>query len=374
MRADYYRARFLGPLLATDGSVRDTSSKGFEMAHRRNAIGVTVVTTVAVGVAYVLWKRREPHLAAEPEAIVSFKHPVLIINPNSGSGKAKKIDLAGTAANLGIETVVRQKGEKIGKLAKNAVDGGCDHLIIAGGDGSLARVAKVAIERNVAFSCVPSGTRNHFAMDLGLDRSDPAKALDAAFGGVESHIDVGRIGKRVFLNNVSFGVYADAIGKSGYRSHKAESLVEAAGENVKDPGAGISVKQPSGTVHDDIGVLLVSNNPYRFIGAPDFAGRASLDTGLLGVALTNRASGTHTELDLPQVERWSAPTLTVESATEKVPVGIDGSLHKVKAPVKIHIGHGSLRVVLPTGVVKQQIRESSGVTPEALALLSGDTA
>lgn len=341
------------------------------MAHRRKVIGVTVMTAVAVGVAYVLWKRRKPHLAAEPEAIVSFKHPVLIINPNSGSGKAEKIGLAKTAANLGIETVVRKKGEKIGKLANSAVDAGCDHLIIAGGDGSLARVAKVAIKRKVAFSCVPSGTRNHFAMDLGLDRSDPAKALDAAFGGVASHVDVGRIGKRVFLNNVSFGVYADAIGASGYRSHKAESLVHAAGENVKDPGAGVSVKQPSGTVHSDIGLLLVSNNPYRFIGAPDFAGRASLDTGLLGVVLTDRPSGNHTILNHPNVERWTAPTLTVESATKKVPVGIDGSLHKVKAPVKIHVGHGSLQVVLPTGVVKQQIRESSGVTPEALAKLSG---
>jgi len=357
--------------LTMDRPVGHTSFKGFEMAHRRRVVGLTAAATAAVGVAYVLWKRRKPHLASEPEAIVSFTHPVLIINPNSGSGKAKKIDLAGTATSLGIETVVRKKGQKIGKLAEKAVDRGCDHLIIAGGDGSLARVAKVAIERNVAFSCVPSGTRNHFAMDLGLDRSDPAKALDAAFGGVASNIDVGRIGKRVFLNNMSFGIYADAIGESGYRSHKAKSLAQAADENVKDPDAGISVKQPSGKVHDDIDVLLVSNNPYRFIGAPDFAGRASLDTGLLGVILTDRASGKHTKLKHSQVKRWSAPTLTVESTTKKVPVGIDGSLHKVKAPVKIYIGHGSLLVVLPAGVVRQQIRESSDVTPEALANLSG---
>ena len=53
---------------------------------------------------------------------------------------------------------------------------------MAGGDGSLAAVAAVAIERDMPFVCVPFGTRNHFARDLGLDRDDPLGAL-AAFDG-----------------------------------------------------------------------------------------------------------------------------------------------------------------------------------------------
>jgi diacylglycerol kinase family enzyme len=341
------------------------------MMSGRRAIAVAAVTAVAAGVAYALWRRRQPHLVADPESRVSFKRPVLIINPHSGDGKAQRIDLAGAAAKLGIETVVRQQGEKISKLAESAVDGGCDHLIIAGGDGSLARVAKVAIERDVAFSCVPSGTRNHFAMDLGLDRSDPAKALDAAFDGVEFKIDVGRIGKRVFLNNVSFGIYADALSDPDYRSHRTESVIDATKETLEDPDTRLSVQGPDGTTYDDIEILLASNNPYRFIGRPDFAGRASLDTGTLGVILVDRTSTRHTDLEHSDIERWTAPTMTVASTKKKVPVGIDGSLHTLKAPVDIGVENKALRVVLATELVKREIQESSAPGREALAHLSG---
>jgi diacylglycerol kinase family enzyme len=344
-----------------------------QMKCNRRAITIVIATGVAAGVAYALAQRRQPHLIAEVEGSESFTHPVLFINPNSGSGKAAKIGLADKAEGLGIQTVVRKKGEKLGDLANTAVDNGCDHLIIAGGDGSLARIAKVAIERNVPFSCIPSGTRNHFAMDLGLDRSDPAKALQAAFGGVEFKVDVGRIGKKLFLNNVSFGVYADAIAETGYREHKAESLAEAVGEHVKDPDARLSVEDPDGTVHDDIGVLLASNNPYQFIGAPDFAGRARLDTGTLGVILTNRESVRDTNLNHSAAKRWSVPQLTVDSTHKKVHVGIDGSLHKVKAPVDIHVDHAVLRIVLPTDLIVGEIGESADIDAAALAHLSGQT-
>ena len=336
-------------------------------------IAVVIVGGVAAGVALALAKRRKPHLIAEPESSDTFTHPVLIINPHSGSGKAAKIGLTDKAEGLGIETVVRKKGEKLGDLANTAVDNGCDHLIIAGGDGSLARVAKIAIERDVPFSCIPSGTRNHFAMDLGLDRSDPTTALQTAFGGIEFRVDVGRIGKKLFLNNVSFGIYADAIAESGYREHKTESLAEAAGENIADPDARLSIEDPDGTVHADIGVLLASNNPYRFIGAPDFAGRARLDTGNLGVILADREAVGQTDLRHSDVKRWSAPQVTVGSTEKKVHVGIDGSLHKVKAPVDIHIDRGVLRVVLPTELVVGELDDAADINEAALSYLSGPT-
>ena len=341
------------------------------MKSGRRVIVVIAAVGAAAGVSYALAQRRKPHLIAEPEAKDSFKHPVLIINPHSGSGKAAKIGLAASAEKLGIETVLRKKGEKLGKLAETAVDNGCDHLIIAGGDGSLARVAKVAIKRNVPFSCVPSGTRNHFAMDLGLDRSDPTRALATAFGGVEFRVDVGRIGKRLFLNNVSFGIYADAIAKTGYREHKAESMVEAATDSAEHPNAHLSVRDAQDVLHDEIGVLLASNNPYQFIGPPDFAGRARLDTGTLGVVLTDRTDPGNSALTNRQVNQWNTEKLTVDSTKKKIPVGIDGSLHKMHAPVEVHIDHKALRVVLPTGLIKRVISASSAPDEDALAALLG---
>jgi len=341
------------------------------MTSGRRVIVVIAAVGAVAGVTYALAQRRKPHLIAEPEGTDSFNHPVLIINPHSGSGKAAKIGLVASAEKLGIETVVREKGEKLGKLAKTAVDNGCDHLIISGGDGSLARIAKVAIKRDIPFSCVPCGTRNHFAMDLGLDRSDPATALDAAFGGVEVKVDVGRIGGKLFLNNVSFGIYANAIAETGYREHRTESMVDAAGQDLVDPDSQFTVKDPDGVVHDDISVLMASNNPYRFIGSPDFAGRARLDTGTLGVVLTNRVEDEHVGLSHGQVKRWNAPSLTVDSTNKKIPVGIDGSLHKMKAPVDIHIDHKVLRVVLPRGLVEGEIIETAVPDQEALSTLSG---
>jgi diacylglycerol kinase family enzyme len=341
--------------------------------NRRTITAFAALTIVgaAIGASYAIARRRRPHIIAVPDATDTFTHPVLIINPGSGGGKAQRIGLAATARGLGIETVVRQPGEKIAALAESAVDDGCDHLIIAGGDGSLARVAKVAIERNVAFSCVPSGTRNHFAMDLGLDRDDPTKALDAAFGGVEMNVDVGRIGKKVFLNNVSFGIYANAIAEQGYREHKAASLMEATGEDIGNIRPLLSVSDAEGVPHDGIEVLLASNNPYRFNGAPDFAGRARLDTGTLGMVLADRTDLGDTAFKHSKVTRWTSPTVTVNSTKKKVHVGIDGSLHKVKTPVHIRIDRGALRVVLATGLVREEIEESTDVDRVALAHLSG---
>ena len=265
--------------------------KEFDVTWRRIAILATLTAGIAA-LAVVLRSRRAPHTIVEGQTgeTAQFTKPVLIINPGSGSGKAAKIGLAASAKGLGIETVVRAKGQKIQDLARQAVADGCDHLMIAGGDGSLARVAGVAIDLGVPFSCIPSGTRNHFAMDLGIDRADPTKALSAAFEGVPVNVDVGRINKRIFLNNVSFGVYADAIADPHYREDRTKSLVGATADTATASRSRFSVTDSEGTVHDDIGMLLASNNPYRFIGAPDFAGRARLDTGLVGVIMEDTVS------------------------------------------------------------------------------------
>jgi len=354
-------------------STEETDGKRGWRRHVKLIVGVAAVAGVGV-FAYTMWKRRQPHLIAAPVARVSSKHPVLIINPGSGGGKAKRIGLASAAAGLGIETVVRKKGQKIPELANDAVDRGADHLMIAGGDGSQARVADVAIKRDVAFSCIPSGTRNHFAMDLGLDRSDPKKALAAAFDGVEFKVDVGRIAKRLFVNNVSFGVYADAIADPDYRAHKAKSIADAAAANAEHPEKGLSVTAPDGTVHDNIGMLLASNNPYQYIGAPDFAGRAALDTGLVGVIMADRSAVDPAGIKQGELKEWTTAKLTIESAEKKVPVGIDGSLHKVKAPIDVTIDQAALRVVLPRDVARRQIEFSTGMTPEAFAHLAvGET-
>jgi len=67
------------------------------------------------------------------------------------------------------------------------------------------RLAWLDSQHDLPFLVTSAGTRNHFALDLGLDRENPAACLDALADGVEQRIDLGVIGDRTFVNNASFG-------------------------------------------------------------------------------------------------------------------------------------------------------------------------
>ncbi len=142
----------------------------------------------------------------------------LIVNPRSGGNGVE--GLLQTARALGIEYHVLSPGDDAGEIARRA---DAQVLGMAGGDGSLASVVAVAIERDLAFVCVPSGTRNHFAPDAGLDRNDPSRAL-AAFTGVERRIDVARVNGRLFMNNLSLGLYADLVSRRERHRRRGEAL------------------------------------------------------------------------------------------------------------------------------------------------------
>jgi diacylglycerol kinase family enzyme len=297
-------------------------------------------------------------------------HPILIVNPRSGNGRSLDIDLVPTAQRLGLETVTMQPGDDLASLAASCVDQGSDHLMMAGGDGSLAIVAEVAIARGIPFSCVPVGTRNHFAMDLGLDRRHPLRSLDAVFDGVERSIDVGIVAGRVFLNNVSFGLYAQAIADPDYRSHRARSMADAAVDTMRHLEGELSMTLPDGSVVADIGLLLTSNNPYRFIGPPDFAGRSALDTGSLGIVLADRRS--RRKRGTVAFTRWETPKLTVHANPAEIRAGVDGELRTFHAPIEMVIAPKALRVRIPRQTQPRRLQESiEQLNERAIVHLSG---
>ncbi len=297
-------------------------------------------------------------------------HPVLIVNPKSGNGRAADIDLVHTADRLGLETVTMQPGDDLAALATHMVDRGCDHLMMAGGDGSLAIVAEVAMARDVAFSCVPVGTRNHFAMDLGLDRSHPLRSLDAALDWSERSIDVGIVAGQVFLNNVSFGLYPRAIADAEYRSHRTRSMADAAVDTVRHLEDQITVTLPDGRVVTDVEMLLASNNPYRFIGPPDFAGRPALDAGTLGIILADRRS--RLKRGPAAFTRWETRRLVVHSGHAEIRAGVDGELRTFQAPIEVAIASKSLRVLIPRQTESTSLKESiEQLNERAIAHLSG---
>ena len=159
--------------------------------------------------------------AAEPP-----RQPVLFINPWSGGGKAAKVGLTEEAAQRGIRSVELHKGDDLRQLVHDAVAAGADGLAAAGGDGTQAIVATAAAEHGLPFACIPAGTRNHFALDLGVDRDDVVGALDAFVDGGEHVVDLGEVNGRVFVNNVSMGLYAEAVQSKGYRNAKIRTLLD----------------------------------------------------------------------------------------------------------------------------------------------------
>ena len=119
---------------------------------------------------------------------------------------------------------------------------------MAGGDGSLTTVAAVAAAYGIPFVCVPAGMRNHFALDVGVDRHDVIGALDAFTDGVERQIDMAEVNGRAFLNNASLGIYGDAVRSPAYRDAKVRTLLETAAEVM-----GPSAETPALRLVDDLG-------------------------------------------------------------------------------------------------------------------------
>src|SRR6185436_15816251 len=190
------------------------------------------------------------------------RRPVLFVNPRSGGGAAIRHRVIERARERGVEAVILGPDDDLRTRVQEVVADGADALGVAGGDGSLADGAAVAAAHGLPFVCIPVGTRNHFALDLGVDRQDVPGALDAFTDGVERLVDLGEVNGRIFLNNVSIGIYGEAVRQAGYRDAKVRTLADTA-RRVLGP----SGRMPALRLVDDTGrerarlaVLLVSNN------------------------------------------------------------------------------------------------------------------
>ena len=270
--------------------------------------------------------------------------PLLFVNPRSGGGKATRAGIVEQAPRRGIETIVLQPGADVATLARDAVERGADVLGIAGGDGSLAAVAAAAVEHDLPFVCVPAGTRNHFALDLGVDRHDVLAALDAFRDGIERRVDVGEVNGRLFLNNVSLGIYGDAVRRPTYRDAKARTLLATAA-TVLGPSAvatEVEVEDDLGRPHRDPAVVLVSNNPYSFEPGRPPGTRPRLDGGRLGVVVLYTP---HSGLPTP-ARAWTATGLEVRGSAP-VHAGIDGEAVDLTPPLRFAVRPRALRVRVP---------------------------
>ena len=233
---------------------------------------------------------------------------------------------------------------------------------MAGGDGSQAVVAALAAERGLPYACVPAGTRNHFALDLGVDRDDVVGALDAFVDGGERTVDLAEVNGRVLVNNVSLGLYAEAVQQEGYRDAKLRTLLDTVPDVIGPGGHGIDLRWtgPGGHAHHSGAAVLVSNNCYRLGRAVGSGTLPRIDDGLLGITVfgvpTDRAEGGR-RAQLPWRE-WASPDFEVDSDSP-VPAGIDGEALVLDPPLRFRIHPGALHVRIA--------RAHPGASPSAIA-------
>jgi diacylglycerol kinase family enzyme len=293
---------------------------------------------------------RMPEHPAQPPAA----RPYLIMNPRSGGGKVEKFDLKRKAEELGAEVFLMSGPEPVdvAEVAREAVARGTDLLGVAGGDGTQALVAGIAAQHGIPFMVITAGTRNHFALDLGLDRENPAACLGALSDGVELRVDLGVIGGQTFVNNASFGAYAEVVESPAYRDDKLNTTLNLlpdllqghSGAQLSARAEGVEILAPQ--------ALLVANNPY---GTGDIAGlsrRARLDRGMLGVVgvkvdSARQAVGLLRGARAAGLSVLAVKEIEITADAPHIPVGIDGEAVSLPTPVHCAIRPGALRVWVP---------------------------
>lgn len=327
---------------------------------------VLVSGTITVAAARIAYRVHVRLPQAPPP-----RRPVLFWNPRSGGGKAQRFALPSEARARGIEPIELRPGDDLQVLAREAVLRGADGLAMAGGDGSQAIVASVAAEYHLPYACIPAGTRNHFALDLGVDRNDVVGALDAFVDGGERIVDLAEVNGRVFVNNVSLGLYAEAVQREAYREAKVKTLLDvvpdvlgpqvASRERAAASGEGLGLRWvgPDGQQEQAGAAILVSNNRYR-LGQPTGGGtRPHIDDGLLGIVVARVPSQPISRGLRSQrlVLEWSAPEFEVD-ADHAVAAGIDGEAALLTPPVRFRIVPRVLRARIA--------KSHSGASPSAV--------
>ena len=300
------------------------------------------------------------------------RQPVLLVNPRSGDGKAERFGLVDECQARGIESIVLERGDDPLALAEDAIARGADVIGAAAGDGTQAAVATVAMRHDVPFVVVPAGTRNHFALDLGLDRDDVIGALDAYSDGVEQHVDAAALNGRVFVNNATVGLYAQVVSSPEYRDAKGSTFTSMLPELLGPDAEPLDLRfhGPDGSEYSTADMILVSNDPYQLDMRRGGGTRKRLDRGVLGIATLCISSGselarfvalqaTRRPDRFPGWLEWTAPEFRIDSGGP-VEIGIDGESVRLDPPLVFETRPQALRVRLP--------RHAVGSSPSARAV------
>lgn len=262
--------------------------------------GSDVLVGAAVGSGIALatrrwWPVRESdearaRLVREAPVLAEGKGLVVMVNPVSGDANYDPTD--DIAAALPAAVVLRTRPDiDCAELLEQAIAEQTEPVAalgVAGGDGTVAAVAAVALRRELPLVVIPTGTLNHFARDLGVydlvevvDATGVGEAVAVDIAGVQ-YGDATEMGTRHLINTFSLGSYPDLVRlREKWQPRWGKWPAFAAALVVT-----LRRAEPIEIYLDDhwqrVWFLFVGNGPYHPHGAvPAFRDR--LDSGLLDV-------------------------------------------------------------------------------------------
>jgi diacylglycerol kinase family enzyme len=165
-------------------------------------------------------------------------------------------------------------------------------------------------------------------------------------------VDLGVINGQTFVNNASFGAYAEVVETPAYRGDKLNTTLNTLPDLLQGHRGARLHARADGTQIEAPQALLVSNNPY---GTGDIAGlgrRARLDRGILGVvgvtvSSAGQAAGLLRGRHATGLRALSAGEIEITADESQIPVGVDGESILMSTPVTCTVSPSALRVWVP---------------------------
>jgi len=300
---------------------------------------------------------------AAPSRLLATRRILVIWNPAAGEKAGLPTNTASiedirrvmAAHGLGDELFESPSAEAAAARVDAAVSDGYDVVVAAGGDGTVRSVAERLLERETALGILPLGSAMNLARSLGIPRDlDEAAAVLA--GGHVRKIDVGRVRGRMFVEQVTVGLSAEAFAKAQAIDHRRwGAALGLLGLLLRRQRTRIDLDLDGEHSHTHALALSIANTPYTGMGielAPD----ARLDDGLLDVVIYEGVSAlglarymaaTFGGRDAPaRFRTLRAKNVQVQARRARaVRFDADGG---GMTPVEISVRPGALRVVAPT--------------------------